>query len=1078
MRTPHRTGRIAAALAVLAASLFGSGALAPPAQAAVSFSKTADKSTVAPGENVTYTLQYSCSVKECVNGAITDALPAGMEFVSWVPDPSTVDVPNSTVPAPGTAGGNLNIKLQTLSPGTTASVRVTLKFPNWTTANGSSAVNSARLTVDGEDPQTGRATVTAQVEPEYRVTKGVQTSSADGRTVTYQFSACSTDGTNVDLDTSRLLDTLPPGAVVDTGRSPGWSRVAPGPNTWGYDNGEFRAGNGHAGCRIPGVLVVNYPEAQFPTGSTSTNRVELFGDPLGPDPERSLSTDEATTGQFQAPNTDVQVTASKSWAETSVSGDLNSFSLFATNTSAPATSLTMTDPGTGTTDGLYNWLYPQSLQFSPWNPAGITMTFEYRLNGDPAWRTFTPGTPFDGSGNRRVTFAEGAGDPANDVLGLPAGRWLDGLRFSWNGPLPTGWSPGGGVQLVTQVLATGHDGRRAPAPLTNCVTNTATDGSSTATATGCARTTVTDGTNLGAAKTTTEGAVTSPGGRATFEVIPYNRSGRALDRPLVLYDVLPAGLVYVDGSLRTTDGYPDAKLPQSVEVTPGPDGRQIVKMTWPAGAPDMTYLHDQLAYRVRFDVQVAGSVRSGALVNEVFVTADRPTAPVTCAYNGTDSGVPDALDLNGNGDRTEKMCPASSRVEVQVPSVLRSYKEVKGDLDADYGSMGATTPGGRLAYRMTVRNDSPDPVTEFLAYDRLAAPGDGYVLNPAAPRGSSWAPALREPLTSSDPAVVIEYTTAKQPCVDALVPRAQDPGCDPAATWSTVFPGPGNATWFRIARPGTLAPGASFTLGWPMVAPYDAPDAAYAWNSFAYTATDATGKQLLPAEPAKVGVSVRRTRPSDNALGDFVWRDLDRDGVQQPGEPGVGGVGVALLDGNGDPVRDLNGTPLTTVTDGSGHYLFDHLPDGRYQVRFDLATLPKDATVTAQHAGPDPALDSDGDPQTGLTQVVGLAGGQRDLDLDLGILLPEPPPSPSPSPSDSSSPAPSPSGSPEPSGSPAPSGSPSGPVTPEPSGTAGGGLPQTGADLPSGTLGALAGLLTVAGLLFCALSYRRRGRRH
>ncbi|MGW4382793.1 SdrD B-like domain-containing protein [Kitasatospora sp. NPDC004531] len=1067
MRTPLRSGRIASVLALLAGSLLGSGALAPPAHAAISFTKTVDKSTAAPGENVTFTLQYTCSVQECVGGRITDTLPAGLEFVGWSPDPTTVDVANSTVPAAGSTGGALDIHLLDLSPGTTATITVVTRFPNFTTANGTSAANTAQLTAQGETPQSSSATVTAQVEPVYDVTKGVQTASADGRTVTYQFSACSTAGPNVDLDASRLLDTLPAGAVVDTGRSPGWTQVGPGPNTWSYDIGEFRAANGQPGCRIPGVLVVNYPDPPFAAGTTSTNHVELLGDPLGAEPERGLSTADATTGVFQEPGTGVEVTAAKSWGEHSVSGDLNSFSLFATNASAPATSLTMTDPGTGTTEGLYNWLFPQTVQLDAWNPPGIVLTFQYRLNGDPTWLTFTPGTPFDGSSTRRITFAEGAGDPANDELGLPAGRWLDGLRLTWNGPLPTGWSPGGGVQVVTQVVTPGHDGRPAPELLTNCVDNTATDGVTTSAATGCAETTVAAATNLGASKTTVAGAVTNAGGRATFEVVPYNRSGRALDRPLVLYDVLPAGLVYVEGSLRPSPGYPDAKLPESVEVTPGADGAQIIKMTWPAGAPDMTYLNDALAYRVQFDVQVAASVRAGTLTNQVFVTADRPTVPVACYYNGTSTGVPDTLDLNGDGDRTETMCHAASNVEVQVPSVLRSYKEVQGDLDSGFGPMGAATPGGRASYRMTVRNDSPDPVTEFLAYDKLPTPGDGYVLTPSAARGSAWAPSLSSPITSSDPTVTVEYTTDKHPCVPAVLPPASDPGCNPNAVWTAAFPGPGVATWFRIGRPGTLAPGESFTLEWPMVVPFDAPDAAYAWNSFAYTATDATGRQLLPAEPAKVGVAVERTAASENALGDFVWDDLNHDGVQQPGEPGVQGVHVALLDGNGQPVRDLNGNPVTAVTDANGHYLFDNLPDGAYQVHFDLTTIPKDAKVTVRHAGSDPALDSDADPATGLTQTVTLAGGQRDLDLDMGLVLPATSPSPSPSPSPSTSPSASPSQGPEPSASP----------SAEHSGE-GGSLPHTGTDLPGGVLAAVAGVLTVGGTVLCAVTYRRPRRRH
>ncbi|PYC85349.1 hypothetical protein C7C46_06275 [Streptomyces tateyamensis] len=1073
MRTPIRTGRIVSVLALVAGSLLGSGVLAAPAQAAISFSKTVDKATVAPGEHVTYTLKYTCSTTECADGLITDTLPPGMEFVGWTPDASTVDLARSTVPTQGTVGGTMRIKLHTpLSPGTTATITVVLRFPNFTTANGTRTTNSATLTADGETPVTATADTTARVAPHYKVTKGIGASSADGRTVTYQFSACSTAGVpNVDLDTSRLLDTLPAGAVVDTGRSPGWSQVAPGPNTWGFDIGEFRSGNGQAGCRNPGQLVVHYPQAQFPNGTTSTNTVDLNGDPLGPDPETKLDTASTTTGQFQPPASGVVVTASKVWNDKVASGDLNSFSLAATNTAGPATSLTMTDPGTGTTPaGLYNWLYPQSLQFQPWSPNSILLTLQYRLDGDPTWRTFTPGAALNGSAARRITFVEGTGNPADDELGIPAGRWLDGLKFTWNGPIPTGWSPGTGVQLVTQVVTPGHDGTAAPVPLTNCLDTTATDGTNNSTANGCASTTVTAGTNLGAAKTTTAGSVLAPGGTATFQVIPYNRTGRALDRPLVLYDVLPVGLVYVDGSARPDPAYPDSKAPQSVTVSAGPNGRQVVRMVWPAGSPDMTYLHDNLAYRMLFDAVVAGSVRAGTLTNDVYVTADRPTEPVTCYYNGTDSGVPDGVDLNGNGDTAETVCPASSQVQVEVPSVLRSYKEVKGDQDADYGAMGTASPGGQLSYRMTVRNDSPDPVTDFLAYDRLPTPGDGYVLHPDAPRGSAWAPSLSRPITSSDPTVVIEYSTAANPCVDTKVlARAADTGCDPAAAWSTAFPGPGVATWFRVSRPGTLASGASFTLTWPMVAPVDAPDGEYAWNSFAYTATDVNGQQLLPAEPAKVGVAVKETKPSDNALGDLVWQDVNGDGIQQPGEPGIAGVTVELLDGNGQPVRDKDGKPVTTMTGPDGRYLFDGLPDGGYAVRFDLATLPKDGKVTKQHAGGDPALDSDADRTTGLTPTVTLAGGQRDLTVDMGVVLPAPP-TPTPTPTPRPTPTPTPTVSPTPS--PSPTAGYTG-ASPTASGSP---LPHTGSDVPVGLLAVIAGILALGGLVLCAVALRRPGR--
>ncbi|MGW1179443.1 hypothetical protein ACWD4P_37675, partial [Kitasatospora sp. NPDC002543] len=101
MRLPFRTGRIATVLALVAGSLLSSSVLAPPAQAAISFTKSVDKSTASPGENVTFTLRYTCSIAECTGGEILDTLPSNMQFLGWTPDPSSVDVAASTVPAAG-----------------------------------------------------------------------------------------------------------------------------------------------------------------------------------------------------------------------------------------------------------------------------------------------------------------------------------------------------------------------------------------------------------------------------------------------------------------------------------------------------------------------------------------------------------------------------------------------------------------------------------------------------------------------------------------------------------------------------------------------------------------------------------------------------------------------------------------------------------------------------------------------------------------------------------------------------------------------------------------------------------------
>jgi hypothetical protein len=63
------------------------------------------------------------------------------------------------------------------------------------------------------------------------------------------------------------------------------------------------------------------------------------------------------------------------------------------------------------------------------------------------------------------------------------------------------------------------------------------------------------------------------------------------------------------------------------------------------------------------------------------------------------------------------------------------------------------------------------------------------------------------------------------------------------------------------------------------------------------------------------------------AIGDRVWFDTDRDGVQDVGERGVSGVTVQLLNASGAVVA-------TAVTDQQGNYLFENLPPGNYAVQF------------------------------------------------------------------------------------------------------------------------------------------------
>ena len=123
-------------------------------------------------------------------------------------------------------------------------------------------------------------------------------------------------------------------------------------------------------------------------------------------------------------------------------------------------------------------------------------------------------------------------------------------------------------------------------------------------------------------------------------------------------------------------------------------------------------------------------------------------------------------------------------------------------------------------------------------------------------------------------------------------------------------------------------------------------------------------------------------------VGDFVWEDLDGDGVQDAGEPGVLGVTAYLLDGAGARIADGLGGFVSTTTDGNGFYEFTGLAPGAYGVQFDLATVPAGLVPTRRDAGGDDGLDSDADA-TGITPITSLLeSGDVDRTLDMGLVVP------------------------------------------------------------------------------------------
>jgi SdrD B-like domain/Secretion system C-terminal sorting domain len=117
------------------------------------------------------------------------------------------------------------------------------------------------------------------------------------------------------------------------------------------------------------------------------------------------------------------------------------------------------------------------------------------------------------------------------------------------------------------------------------------------------------------------------------------------------------------------------------------------------------------------------------------------------------------------------------------------------------------------------------------------------------------------------------------------------------------------------------------------------------------------------------------------SLGDKVWRDDDKDGVQDAGEPGVAGVTVTLYNSTG-------GVVATTVTDAYGNYLFDNLTPADYSVGF---TPPANYTfATSTGTSEADATNSDVNATTGRTTTVTLSAGENQRNIDAGLIFSQP----------------------------------------------------------------------------------------
>ncbi len=926
--------------------------------AQLDITKSVDRTTAQCGLSFTYTLQYACpsTTTNCEGVTIVDALPPEVEYLSSVGSTHTI----SETYDPVTHEVTFDF-IEPLPAGSTGEVKITVRFPNGSTPNGTVATNTATIDATNAAPVvSNEVSTTASAVDRMIISKAVDVEGTIDGNTSYYVQICNgqsgvtTSGSLFPTGDVVIVDQLPPGSVYDSSTHNGVYNATNHTITWTFPATDFGLGD----CQWPKVTVV-FPSGTFNVGDTVTNSADYSYTPIG----EPVQTGTVTATSTIPGATPLYTLNKMSYATLAYPGETGTYFMNVANDgNVDVSDLCIEDYApaglefTGLRPGAYYFAGP---------PANIVLTVDYQTNLNSTWTT-EPNGPYTDDDHGYVGFSS--------LLG--SGEYVTAVRICF-GPdaVPAGYATYDDIEIYYRVRDD------APAGIaTNCIDISETSPETFAIqGDPCHDIEILE--SLSGALVDPEKYIVDwqpsyqPGDIVTFNVTLGNHiaSADALQNP-TLVDLLPIYFDYVPGSwyVNNSNVSGPAPTPAFTETTNYNSTGQTL-LEWSLNGYNLLPGED---IDIRFDVEILNTVIAPAFENGVHITGDNIN---NVCY---ETLVVDSKDVDKDGDTTEQICCAITSGTVSSIPSLESEKLVKGQLDTQwtkYPDSGLTTPGGLADYTLEVCNTGTVPMTDIVVLDILPHIGDAGVID-LSPRNTQWEPVLAGPVTAPS-GVTVYYSTEKNPCrsAEGLVPSGPT-GCA-APNWTTAPPNPITSVSSLKFDFGTMVvnPGECLDLMWEMRAPVDAPtNGEIAWNSFGYIANTVDGDPVLPSEPIKVGIAIEPIDPA--AHGDFVWNDLNQDGIQDPGEPGIPGVNVAIYQDNGDGNADPNTDTYVnfTVTDNTGHFIFPNLPAGDY---FLVFTQPAGMTPSPTGVGNDNTIDSDGL----ITGIVSLAALDVDLTCDLGL---------------------------------------------------------------------------------------------
>jgi uncharacterized repeat protein (TIGR01451 family) len=151
-------------------------------------------------------------------------------------------------------------------------------------------------------------------------------------------------------------------------------------------------------------------------------------------------------------------------------------------------------------------------------------------------------------------------------------------------------------------------------------------------------------------------------------------------------------------------------------------------------------------------------------------------------------------------------------------------------------------------------------------------------------------------------------------------------------------------------------------------------DAGQVDNIGSVVGTPPVGPNVGDADPATVLLTVV------GEIGDLVWNDINRNGVPDPGEPGISGARVRLTNLDTNQVFEQ-------TTNGNGNYLFTGLSPGNYRVEIIMSSVQGELTTPGSYTFLLLAGQSRLDADFGLADILPVTGVDADRLSTVGLIL-------------------------------------------------------------------------------------------